>query len=50
MEMIIAAGIAMLALLVLQHRKGFSQRVARARTLRNEPSTYRQTNVPEDRC
>jgi hypothetical protein len=50
MEMIILTGLALLALLAWQQRKGSTQHLRRVPVRRNMKSTDRQTDVPEDRC
>lgn len=50
MEIIVIAGLALFALLLVQHRKASTQRPARVRVRRDARSTHRQTDVPEDRC
>jgi hypothetical protein len=50
MEFFVFVVLAMLALLILQHRKNSMQRFERVRVRRDARSTNGQTNVPEDRC
>lgn len=50
MEMLVIAVLAVGALMVMQSNKGSAQRLQRARARSNADSSYRQTNVPDDRC
>ena len=50
MEIFVIVALAMLALLVHQHRKNSVRRFERVRLRRDVRSTYGQTDVPEDRC
>lgn len=50
MEIIVIVGLAMLVLLVSQHNKASVQRLERVRARRDAPSTFGQTDVPDDRC
>ena len=50
METVIIAVLAALAVMAIQYRKTWTHRVKRVRVRTDSRSSYRQTNVPDDRC
>ena len=50
MEIIVISVFAFAALMVMQFNRAPARLLKRARVRSNSDSSYRQTNVPDDRC